>query len=116
VHRDAGGVDHVADRQEVGHLERDTAERGDGDVDVEHVVELERLAVLQERLEHGHLDAFRPNLVVGMADVAEIRHAGFLEVQQVPAVVDDPHRVGLGEAHPDAMREGVVRGDQGRLN
>jgi hypothetical protein len=103
-------VGHVADRHEVRHLERGAPERGDREVDVEHVIELERLAVPHERLEHGHLDAVSTYLVVGVADVAEVRHASLFEVQQVPAVMNDPHRVRLGEAHPDAVRERVVGG------
>jgi len=48
----------------------DPTDACDRDVDIEHVVELERLAVPHERLEHGHLDAFCPHRVVRMADVA----------------------------------------------
>ena len=48
----------------------------------------------------------RPHLVVRVADVAQVGDARLLEVREVAAVVDDPHRVGLGEAHPDAVRNG----------
>ena len=72
-------------------------------VDVDHVVEAQRLAVLHVRLEHGRVEPGLAPLGVGVADVAEVGHAGLLQVGQVAAVVDDAHRVGLGEAHPDAV-------------
>ena len=54
-------------------------------------------------------------LGVRVAEVAQVLDAGLLEVRQVAAVVDDAHRVGLGEAHPEAVRERVVLRRQGRL-
>ena len=85
-------------------------------MDVDDVVEAQRLAVLHEHLEHGGVDARLAPLGVRMAEVAQVLDAGRLEVRQVAAVVDDGHRVGLGEAHPEAVGERVVLRLQGRLD
>ena len=85
-------------------------------MDVEHIVELEWLAVLHERLEHRHLDALGSHLVVRVADMAQERHPRLLEVREVSAVVDDAHRVGLGEPDTDALGERIAGGVEGGLN
>ena len=47
-----------------------------------------------------------------MPEVAQVRDPGLFHVRQVAAVVDDAHRVGLGEPDPDAMVEGIRRRDR----
>ena len=44
-----------------------------------------------------------------MAEVAQVLDPRLLHVRQVAAVVDDAHRVRLGEPDPDAMVEGIRR-------
>ena len=45
-----------------------------------------------------------------MADRSKIFDAGFFEVRQIVAVVDDAHGIGLGEPDPDGMRKGKGAG------
>ena len=45
-------------------------------------------------------------LGVRVPEVAEVLDAGLLEVRDVAAVVDDLHRVGLGEAHAEPVGNG----------
>ncbi len=106
----------AVDGQQVGHLERRPGRRRQHEVDVDDVVEAQRLAVLHEHLEHGGVEPGRLQLLVRVADVAEVGDAGLLEVRQVAAVVDDAHRVGLGEAHAHAVGERVVLGPERRLD
>lgn len=113
---DRGGVRDVSGGEQVGHLKGRPADGSKVDVDRDNVVEPERVAVLDERLEHGRFDAGRTPLGVRMADVAEEGDASFFEIRQVAAVVHDPHRVGLGEPDADVVTELVGGGVQRRLD
>ena len=105
---DCGRAHVVVSRQQVRHLERRAGDVGEVDVDVELVVEAQRLEVADVGLEHGGVGALFAPLGVRVADVAEVGDSRLLEVRQVAAVVDDLHRVGLGEAHADAVAERIV--------
>ena len=82
---------------------------------VDLIVEAQRLAVLHEALEHGVVDALRAHLGVRVTEVAQVRDPGLFEIRQVTAVVDDAHRVGLGEANPDSVGERIVGRVERRL-
>jgi Cys-tRNA(Pro)/Cys-tRNA(Cys) deacylase len=77
-------------------------------VDVDDVIEAQRLAVLNGNLQYGHIDAGIANRTVRMTEMAQVGHSGFLHERQVATVVDDRHRVGLGKPDPQPMREVVV--------
>ena len=100
MHGDRAGAGLAVDRQQVGDLERGAGGRAEAQVHPHLVVEAQRSPVLHEGLEHGVVDPFGTQLVVGMAEVAQVLDAGLFQVRQVAAVVHDAHRIGLREAHP----------------
>ena len=112
---DAARTNLVVDGEDVPHLERRSLDRLHDHVDVDKVVEQQRLAIANPRLEHVHLDALVADLLVRMADVPEICDARLFEHREIAAVVDDPHRIGLGEPHPQPMGELVVGRIDGRV-
>ncbi len=115
--RPAGiGSGVVGDGDQVGHLERGSRDLREAQVHGDLVVELERLAVLHERLEHGRLEPGVAPLGEGVADRSQVGHPRLLEVGEVVAVVDDAHRIGLDEPHPDPVGEVVVVGRRGRID
>ena len=71
------------------------------------------LAVLHRDLEHGELPGIArlsaAHGVVGMADGPQVLDAGLLEIRQIGRMVDDAHRVGLGETGAQPVGERVVR-------
>ena len=80
------------------------------------IVEAQRLAIADERLEHRRLQTVVAPLGERVTDVAQVLDTGLLEVGEVVAVVDDAHRVGLDEPHPDAVDEVVVGRRRGRID
>jgi len=80
------------------------------------LVETARLPILDERFEHRRLQAVGPPLGERMADVSEKSDARLFEVGEVVGVVNDAHRVGLDEPHPDVMGELVIGGVDGRFD
>ena len=58
------------------------------------------------RLEHERLDALLAQPLVAARVPLEVLDARDLEPDEVLRVVDDPLRVGLGEADADRRREG----------
>ena len=69
---------------------------------VDLVVEAQRLAVAQRDLDHCGVQPRRLPLLVRVIELTEVGDARLLEVREVPAVMDDAHRVGLHEAHPES--------------
>ena len=113
---DAESTNTAVDGEQVAHLERGPLDRCDVDVHVDHVVEPERDAVPAPGFDDAHVDAPGSDLAVRMSDVAQVRHACLLQHRQVPAVVHDPHRVGLGEADPQSVAEAVRGGIERRFD
>ena len=109
------GDDALVDRQQVGHLERGPLDQVQAHVHVDQVVELERCPELHEHFEHDHVDPVVADRRVRVIDVSKIGDACFLQIRHVSAVVDDPHRVGLGKADANLVRELVVGGFVGRI-
>ncbi len=64
-------------------------------MNVDDIIEEQRLPVLDMRLEHGHVDTGLANFVIGVADVPEILDAGLFEIGEVSAVVHDAHGIGF---------------------
>lgn len=79
-------------------------------MDIDEIVEYERLAIPNVCFEHSHIDSGIPNLVIGVADVTEELDSGLFKVGQITAVVHNAHRVGLGEPDAKTMPVGVVGG------
>ena len=112
VHRDGRGAHLVAHGEQVRHLERGPGGGTESKVHHDLVVEAQRLSVLHECFEHGVVDALLAQLGVRMAEMAQVLDPGLLQIGQVAAVVDDAHRIGLGETDSQPMVVRVVVGDQ----
>ena len=106
---DARRVDDPIDGEQVHHLEGGPSDRPHCHVHVNHIVKFQRLAVLHPCFQHRHVNALRSNFVIGVADMAEIFHPGFLEVGEVSAVVNDAHCIGFSKSNANAMREVICR-------
>lgn len=104
-HRGDAGL--VVDGERIMHLERSAGDSVQRDVDVDQLIEAQSLPVAQRHFEHRHV-TFGPQLVIRMPDVSKVGNAGLFEEREVPAVMHDPHRVGLGKTHPYPMRKVVV--------
>ena len=83
---------------------------------IDQLVEPQRLPVLHKAFDDRVVETFLAHLRIWMPKVAQILDPRFFHVQQVATVVDDAHRVGLGEPDPDAMVKGIRRRDQRRLD
>lgn len=82
------------------------------------IVELERLQVPDERFEDGRLQTGSSPFGERVPDRLEESDASGLEIDEVVAVMHDPHRIRLGESNPEVVAERVVvrmvRGVDGR--
>lgn len=85
-------------------------------MDVDLVVEPQRLDVADGDLEHGELDAVAPYVAVRESDGPEVLDARLFEVRQVGGMVDDAHGVSVGESDPDAVPEVVLRRVERRVD
>lgn len=77
-------------------------------MNVDEVIESHRFAVLNRDLQDGQIDACFSNRAVRMTEVTQVSDSRFFHQWQVATVVDDRHRVSLGESDPESMGEFVV--------
>lgn len=83
---------------------------------IDELVEAQRGTIGDEDLEDGEVHTAGAQLVIGVSDRAEEFDAGLFEIGQIPAVVDDSHGIGLGEADPESVTERVVVGIEWRID
>lgn len=103
-------MNDIVHGDEIDHLKGRAGDGAHRYVDNDEVVKFQWLAVLNANFEHRHVNPFGTNFVVRVTDVAKIRNTRFLEVRQVPAVVHDPHCVGLCETNANGVLKFVVSG------
>jgi hypothetical protein len=106
----AVGLDQVRD------LDQRPRRLGDARVDRDRVAEPDGAPVAGRDVDDGEVEPARVHLGVVVAAVREQRDPGLLEPRDVRGVVDDAHRVRLGEAHADRVRERVARRVRRRLD
>jgi len=113
VRRPAVGDRLTAALDDVLEAEARAAQTDAARADDEPVVEARRLQVAGVRLEHERLDALLAQPRIAARDLLEVVDAGDLEPDEVLRVVDDPLRVGLGEAHAHRRGRGERLGAVG---
>ena len=85
-------------------------------MDDDGIAELERAPVARDDVNDCEVEATAVDLGVVVSAVCEERNAGLFEPRDVRRVVHDAHRVGLGKADADRMRERVARGIERRID
>lgn len=71
------------------------------------IVEAQRHEITHSALEHCGIETGLPVRRIGMTDRSEELDSRHFQIVQIVAVVDDAHGIGLDEAHPDVVTEGV---------
>ena len=107
---DRAGARLAIDTQQIGHLHGRAGGIREQYMDIDELIEAQWRPVGDEDLEDCEINAGGAQLVIGVSDRAQVFDAALLEVGQIPAVVDDSHGVGLGEADPESVTERVVVG------
>ena len=95
-----GAIDRVLERP------RGVADLTDADVDVELVVEAQRRAIANARLADREVEAFRDDVSVREAELAQIRDASDLRIDQIVRVVHDVLEIRFAKAHALPVAKG----------
>jgi hypothetical protein len=97
----------TVDGDEVLDGERCSSDVRESQVNRDDIVEAQWCEIAHTALEYGCIESGFTIRRIGMTDRSEVLDSRYLQIVQIVAVVDDAHGIGLDEAHPDVVTEGV---------